>query len=347
MKVSVCLIVKNEQENLPRALGSIPEGYEIVVTDTGSTDETVNIAKRYGAKIHYFEWQEDFSAARNACASQATGDYILAMDADEELPPDADRQIREFIGKFPNQAGCIYIHNSMEGSIKRHRMVRFYPRQSGFYFHGPVHEQIYRDGAPASFEILPIQMAHYGYEDTEYERKNKSARYLPYYEKYLKQYPNDGYMLYQLGKLYSAMEEWETAERYLLASKEQEQFNRLYYPVMLVLLGYTWKEQGRSAEAERLLQPFAPMYSDFPDLFFLLGLLAMDTGNISAVETRLTEALRIGDTDKYTSVYGTGSFLAAYNLGVYYEVTGQTDLAVQCYRFAAEYEYEPALARLK
>ncbi|WP_123042219.1 glycosyltransferase [Cohnella candidum] len=347
MKISVCLIVKNEENNLARALRSVPDSFEIVVVDTGSTDRSVPIAQQFGAVTASYEWSDDFAAARNFAGSRATGDYILALDADEELPADTEEQLLRFVQQHPGKAGCVYINNVTGEEIRRHRMVRFYPNRPEFRFAGTVHEQVYENGEPAVFEILPLQVMHYGYEENEYEVKSKFERYLPLYEKHLADHPNDGYMLYQMGKLYYSIEDWAGAERHLLLSMEQRQLDRLYYPVMLVMLGYVLKEQQRYAEAEQLLYPYVELYPDFPDLFFLLGLLAMDTGKIQAVESYFAEALKIGDTDKYTSVYGVGTFLAAYNLGVYYEVTGNKDLAGQCYRFAAEYEYEPALRRLK
>ena len=84
MKISVCLIVKNEEEKLWRCLASLANYVdEIIITDTGSNDSTIEIAKKYTDKIYFFEWIHDFSAARNFCQSHASWDYILWIDADE------------------------------------------------------------------------------------------------------------------------------------------------------------------------------------------------------------------------------------------------------------------------
>lgn len=85
MKLSFVLIVKNEEEILENALESIKGADEIIVVDTGSTDSTVEIAKRYTDKIFHFEWCDDFSKARNFAIEQATGDWIFSIDADHEL----------------------------------------------------------------------------------------------------------------------------------------------------------------------------------------------------------------------------------------------------------------------
>lgn len=84
--ISLCMIVKNEAENLPRLFESIEGCYdEIHITDTGSTDDTVKICERYGAKVHHFEWINDFAAARNYSFSHASTDYIAWLDADDVL----------------------------------------------------------------------------------------------------------------------------------------------------------------------------------------------------------------------------------------------------------------------
>ncbi|MFD2331485.1 glycosyltransferase [Cohnella sp. GCM10020058] len=346
MEISVCLIVRNEEQNLKRALSSVPKSYEIVVTDTGSTDRTVEIAQTFDAQVIFIPWTDDFASARNASAAAATGDYILVLDADEELPADTEEQIRMFIAAHPKSAGCVHIINVTSEELSKHRMVRFYPNDRTFSFTGFVHEQVYYEGAPASFEDLPLIIAHYGYEAGEYEKKDKASRYIQLYEKHLAEHPNDGYMLYQAGKLYYGIQNWRKAEAYLRASVQCGQVDRLYYPVMLVMLGYLLKEQGRSGEAAELLKPVHQSYPNFPDLYFLLGLLAMDNGDFEGIRSYFSRALEIGETVRYTSVDGVGSYKAAYNLGVFYEVTGQQELANRYYRFAGDLGYAPALARL-
>ncbi len=84
--ISLCMIVKNEEENLGRCLKSVQDLVdEIIVVDTGSTDKTVEIAKEYGAKVHYFKWCNDFSAARNESLKYASKNWILIMDGDDEF----------------------------------------------------------------------------------------------------------------------------------------------------------------------------------------------------------------------------------------------------------------------
>ncbi|HYF75279.1 MAG TPA: glycosyltransferase family 2 protein, partial [Candidatus Nitrosocosmicus sp.] len=84
--VSLCMIVKNEEKFLENCLKSVKDFVdEMIVVDTGSADRTVEIAKSHNARVFYFEWINDFAAARNYALDQATGEYVLVMDADEYL----------------------------------------------------------------------------------------------------------------------------------------------------------------------------------------------------------------------------------------------------------------------
>ena len=81
--ISVCIIAKNEEKYIEECLRKLkPYGFEIVVADTGSTDATKEIASRYADKVVDFTWINDFSAARNFCAKQASNNWILALDCD-------------------------------------------------------------------------------------------------------------------------------------------------------------------------------------------------------------------------------------------------------------------------
>ena len=101
IKLSLCMIVKNEETVLERCLESAAGKNnrqenptdEIIIADTGSTDGTKKFAEAYGAKIYDFPWKNDFSAARNFAFSKATGDYILWLDADDYISDEARKKL--------------------------------------------------------------------------------------------------------------------------------------------------------------------------------------------------------------------------------------------------------------
>lgn len=346
MQISVCMIVRNEEKHIQRVLSSIPASYEKIVVDTGSTDRTVEMASSLGAKVSHYTWNHDFAAARNESVAQAAGDYILILDADEELAVDTEKKISEFIFRYPQSAGTVTIHNLMNNEMTKHRMVRFFPNQPSFYFKGTVHEQVYYFDQAAEFKDTKVTVTHFGYGSEQYKEKEKAQRYLELYYNRLEKNPNDGYMLYQLGKLYYSMNDFQQARGIFYQCLQVNEENNLYFPVMIVMLGYALKKSGQSQAAEQLLAPYLTKYPDFPDLPFLLGLLCMDTGNIVNIESYFLAALNIGETHKYSSVEGVGSFKAAYNLGVYYEILGKKSKAVEFYQISASYGYKQAQVRL-
>jgi glycosyltransferase involved in cell wall biosynthesis/tetratricopeptide (TPR) repeat protein len=96
--LSICLITKNEEAHLARCLESVRGLWDdLVVVDTGSTDRTVEIARAFGARLFEFTWQDDFSLARNFCIAQATGDWILSIDADESIAARDHAIIRDYL----------------------------------------------------------------------------------------------------------------------------------------------------------------------------------------------------------------------------------------------------------
>ena len=103
MKLSVFMIVKNEEKDLARALDSVKWTDEVVVVDSGSKDRTVEIAKRYTEKVFSRDFT-DYADQKNFAMSKASGDWLLSLDADEELTPELAREIQTVIGGNPSCA---------------------------------------------------------------------------------------------------------------------------------------------------------------------------------------------------------------------------------------------------
>src|SRR5262249_43880771 len=138
------MIVKSEARCLARCLQSVQAVVdEIVIVDTGSTDETINIASEFGAKISHFNWVNDFSAARNFALDQTTGGWILVLDADEHASEALGKEIQEFI-QGQQVIGRLKIVSDFRrgGNTLRSQsfVSRLFPR--GARFQGRIHEQI-------------------------------------------------------------------------------------------------------------------------------------------------------------------------------------------------------------
>lgn len=346
MEISVCMIVRNEEKTLLRALNSIPSSYEKIVLDTGSTDNTISIARSAQAKVFHAEWNDDFSRARNQSVAYATGSHILIMDADEELKAGAEEQIERFVSQYPELSGTVAIQNLVGDEVKTHKMIRFFPNSPLFSFRGVVHEKLFYQDREADFQTTGIQILHHGYEQEQYQEKGKFERYVKLYHKHLEQYPGDGYMLYQMGKLHFSVGDNVTACNWFQQCFEMGEENRLYFPPMLVLFGYALKNAGLVQLAKELLASYSQRFPDFPDIPFLLGLLAMESGDIQKMEHYFLLAINIGDTERYSSSIGVGTFKSAYNLGIYYELTGNKSKAEHYLKYAASFQFQPAQERL-
>ena len=98
MTLSVCLLTRNEENNIARAIQSVTGiADQVIVADTGSSDRTVPIAAELGAQVHQVNWQDDFAAARDFALTQATADWILWLNPDEELLPVDQTVLRGYL----------------------------------------------------------------------------------------------------------------------------------------------------------------------------------------------------------------------------------------------------------
>lgn len=144
MRLSLVMIVKNEESTLRRCLESVFKYVdEIIIVDTGSTDNTKSIALEYQSRVFDYEWTNDFSAARNYALAQATCKWSLVMDADEYITNDCTNAIREFISRPPGLGQIKRIDKFMgkDGiSFEQSYISRLFP--SNCRYSGRIHEQI-------------------------------------------------------------------------------------------------------------------------------------------------------------------------------------------------------------
>ncbi len=150
--LSVVLITKNEADNLPRTLACVCKAQEVVIVDSGSTDATVEIAKKTGARVFVEEWR-GFGAQKNAAIERATCDWVLSLDADEEVTPALATEIRDLLEGEPEFAayriprlnfflGCPLHHGGYWPDPK----LRLFRRGAARYEERPVHESMKADG---------------------------------------------------------------------------------------------------------------------------------------------------------------------------------------------------------
>ncbi|MGF1494807.1 MAG: tetratricopeptide repeat protein [Microcoleaceae cyanobacterium] len=219
MNLSLCMIVKNEAENLPGCLESVQAVVrEMVVLDTGSTDRTPKIAEAFGATVHSFNWCDDFAAARNVALGHTTQDWVLVLDADERLSPDIEPQLQELtaiedclvINLIRQEIGAVQSPYSLVS-----RLFRKHPKVK---FSRPYHASI-DDSVAALLTEAPhwkitslpeTAILHYGYQAQAIAQRNKTEVARRAMERYLKQNPTDPYVASKLGALYVEIGEFRS-----------------------------------------------------------------------------------------------------------------------------------------
>lgn len=349
LKISLAMIVKNEEKNIKRCLESV-KGLvdEIVIVDTGSTDNTINIIKQYpNVKLYHFKWCDDFSAARNYAIENTTGEYILVLDADEYITA-GTRNDLEFI-MAQNSIGRILINSDFKKDNQIFQsetfVSRFFPREVRYV--GAIHEQLNSDKPRVNMNLT---VKHSGYFEM-----NKSERNIPLLLKEVNKHPTDLYYLFQLGKELRINKQYEEAFQFLKKSYELNARKTAFYGELVVELINSGKECGKE-EVLNIISENEQILKNVSDFHFSKGLFYLDyclkfpnkaIDYISEIEKSFLTCLSLNDKKHVEYLQGTSTYLAAYNLGTYYEVTGDLDRAFDYYKLSLNFGYSLAQNRIK
>lgn len=367
LPISVCIISKNEEDHIEECCRRLAAcGVEIVLTDTGSTDHTVEIAGKYTDKIYRFDWCDDFSAAKNFCMQKASHDWILSIDCDEYIEELDEKALLHCMERYPEAAGRILIRNrfTLDGqtSYEQVRVSRFVNRNY-YQFAGAVHEQLVSrpqstasdtacvDASPGFFKKsinltpvrvypAPITILHVGYDISEEKMQEKCRRNIALLEQELKTQGPDPYLYYQLGQSYRRLKDYEQAAHYLDAGLSMDVDPALdYVQTMVESYGYTLLDLKQHKEALNLLGVY-DTFAGRADFVFLMGLIYMNNG---LFDKAIEEFQKSASMEEF-AVEGVNSYKAYYNIGVIYECSGHIPEAIEAYHKCGD--YEPAVVRL-
>jgi GT2 family glycosyltransferase/glycosyltransferase involved in cell wall biosynthesis/predicted Zn-dependent protease len=284
--LSVCLITKNEERFLGQCLQSVRNlARQIVVMDTGSSDRTVQIAKHYGAEVYSFAWTDDFSAARNAALEHVTGDWVLILDADEELLPESRPKLLEamqnpavmayrlpIVDKDKEDQGCSYV-------------PRLFRNAPGLFFVGRVHEQIFsslevrRQEWGLENHLGAATLLHHGYTADMVQGRNKIERNLRLLERAIEELPNEpnllmnyGLELIRFGQADAGLEQYWDAFHLMSAMPPQEVVPELRETLLTQLCTHLMARNQFQKIIDVLHSPLARLDSLTASLHFALGL---------------------------------------------------------------------------
>lgn len=265
--VSVCIIAKNEERYIEGCLQHLkPFGFEIVVTDTGSTDRTKEIAEKYADKVVDFEWIDDFAAARNFCAEHASNNWILALDCDEYIDSFDYPNLRILTQRLPKCVGRFKLKNLLKGNegVDRYTVddvIRFYNKKR-FTWTNAIHEQLVyinekEDMKYHCFDV-PMEVIHHGYNISAEEMRQKQLRNLRLLEKQLETNPDDSYTWFQAGQSQFLLHDYNKAvESYEKALSIETNLKRYFVEILIESLAKAYINLGRAQDAINLMQKYA------------------------------------------------------------------------------------------
>lgn len=342
--ISLAMIVKDAAKTLDRCLSSVRHYVgQIVVVDTGSQDATVDIARSHGALIVHFPWQNDFSRARNESLRHTAGDWVLILDADEELPPETARSLRKLAGTPDIQAWTFIIVSPVsadEDSPKtEHLSLRMFRNNSSYRFEGKIHEQIkpsiLREDAGAAIRHSDLTIMHHGYVADSKGRRDKTLRNISILKEVLADQPEDPFANYNLGVSYFVLGDLENSQRHYETALERLDphagfASALYRNYCICLL-----EMGEYLRALQLADKGLSFFPDYPDLYFVKGQIFWDLGMLPQAKASFLKCTRFRRTPpEYTTTQGVTGHLAFENLAAVYAHAGNPRAALDWLRLA-------------
>jgi tetratricopeptide (TPR) repeat protein len=328
LRLSLCMIVKDEEEMLPRCLAAVqPAVDEMIIVDTGSTDRTVEIAASFGATVLHHEWTGSFSDARNVSLDAATGDWIIYLDADEVLVEEDAQRLRALTGRVWREAFALvetnYTGDIEDGTALTHTAMRMFRNRPEYRFKGRLHEQM-AYALPGylteRIEYTQLRIEHYGYLGVVRDAKDKSRRNLDLLLQQVADGREDAFQSFNLGSEYLALGEVDTAVEHFEKSWKMLETDpgRTVYPYVPTLANRfvtALRELGRHDAADAKADEGLELFPGYTDLVFQKAWSARSRGDDAGARRLFERCLEMGDSpSKYSSVVGCGSYLALIGL---------------------------------
>ena len=344
---SIAMIMKNEEKHIDNfflAIGKFLEGYqyEVVINDTGSTDKSVEIAIKHGAKVIHSEWKDDFSFSRNLAVDEASYDTIIVLDCDEYITGFNPTSV---LPQNPNLIGRLKIRNFFAGSDGDDSYTTFLPRiydRRYSRFEGAIHEQIVpiNKTLPKYYDA-DLSVDHFGYYGKPEELAEKTEKYERILLKSLKENPQDPYTFFQLGQNHNMMRDPEGAIKYYRMGMDlNPDVSMEYVRMMITSLGNNLMRIGKPEEAAELNVWYDRLKED-ADYLCMLGLAYLRSGKYMESMQTFLSALAVGGS----KTDGASTYIPLYNMGIINEMLGNNEGALSLYKQCGD--YAPALQKIR
>lgn len=342
--ISVCIITKNEADNLDKCLNALkPYPFEIVVVDTGSSDNSKEVALKYTNKVYDFEWINDFSAARNYSISRASHNMILILDTDEFVTELDLAGLEQLIEANPKSIGMIKRLDYYDADGERHCQTsiieRFFNRRY-YRYERPIHEIIVPStNIPATYYNIPVTADHIGYIGSEDKLYDKAMRDMELLLEEIAKEPGEPYYYFQIAQCYLLMRNNERACEYFKMAMERNPSPMEDYTRILVNnYGNMLLDLGKCEEAAPLLS-YYDYYNNNADYLCMVGVMYLSLNQPLKALPEFVKALSAPERDSVESR------VISYYIGCIYEHFDQKDIARHHYNNCGE--FEPALEALK
>jgi glycosyltransferase involved in cell wall biosynthesis len=310
--LSLCMIVKNESQNLPRCLASAkPHVDEIIVVDTGSEDDTPEIARQWGAKVSDFPWCDDFAAARNFSLSQVSSQWVLVLDADEELVVELT-DLRSRLAAQPQVLGYL-LHRSEAETVPKMTgglHLRLFQNLPGFQYVHRYHEQLrYLGQQPLVLEPLTtVRILHYGNSDETMLFQKTLNRNIPILESICREEGLNLWLLDCLGRSYFRVNQAEKAQEcyaeafeqlwpHLLSGEPPDDF--YWVPTLMSFLAELSLEREDLETVRMLTQRGLEWCPGFVPLNYMAGKVLMMLGFPLGAIAYFQTCIQLGQEQRY------------------------------------------------
>lgn len=319
------MIVKNEERCLERCLLSIKDCVdEIIIVDTGSTDKTREIALRYVDDIYFFEWNNNFSDARNFSIDKATKDWILIIDADEWVDSNTIDKLQEWKKQSHEWYNCFriwskdLIDESNPDYYQKYHSPRIFKNNGTFKYTSAVHNQLINIHDDARLGDLKLEIWHDGYLVKVRNKQNKLERTHNLLLEELEKDPYNAFHNYNIGATYTWKHDYEKALEHFLRAYEYGVDSNWHSNCFVRILS-TFNCLEKYKEGLKFIEEYESEYPEFYDLMHVKGDMLKKLGYYYDAINVYEDILKLKDNKKY-------EYIMELDYNIAYEKLGDTYL---------------------